>query len=172
MPYGSKQHIPPTNYHLLAAQQEPYKKSLTLNERYLSFLGGKKREKRQENGSLAENDKTERARRLGRKKTREEIGKGNQMTGLRFQTGERHQASPASLRGAQGKGAGEEEEEKKVFGEWKGLVAVGRDVGRGDRGEGVEGGGEGGGCLLWVWYYDTPSRLSEIPGTLHFYTPF
>ena len=26
-PYGSKLHIPPTNYHLLAAQQEPYKKA-------------------------------------------------------------------------------------------------------------------------------------------------
>ena len=31
-------HIPPTNYHLLATQEEPYKKSLTLNEKYLSFL--------------------------------------------------------------------------------------------------------------------------------------
>ena len=27
VPYGSKLHIPPTNYHLLAAQQEPYKKA-------------------------------------------------------------------------------------------------------------------------------------------------
>ena len=26
-PYGSKLHIPPTNYHLLAAQKEPYKKA-------------------------------------------------------------------------------------------------------------------------------------------------
>ena len=32
-------------------------------------------------------DKTERAKGLGRK-TREETGKGNQMTALRFQTGE------------------------------------------------------------------------------------
>ena len=31
-------------------------------------------------------------------KTREEIGKGNQMTALRFQTGGRHQTSPAALR--------------------------------------------------------------------------
>ena len=38
-------------------------KSLNLNEKYLSFL-----EKSQENGPLAENDKTERARGLGRKK--------------------------------------------------------------------------------------------------------
>ena len=34
-------------------------------------------------------------------KTREEIGKGNQMTALRFQTGGGHQTSPASLRGKQ-----------------------------------------------------------------------
>ena len=34
-------------------------------------------------------------------KTREEIGKGNQMTALRFQTGGGHQTSPASLRGVQ-----------------------------------------------------------------------
>ena len=26
VPYGSKLHIPPANYHLLAAQQEPHKK--------------------------------------------------------------------------------------------------------------------------------------------------
>ena len=38
---SSKLHIPPTNY-LLAAQEEPYKKSLTLNVQYLSFLERKK----------------------------------------------------------------------------------------------------------------------------------
>ena len=27
VPYGSNLRIPPTNYHLLAAQQEPYKKA-------------------------------------------------------------------------------------------------------------------------------------------------
>ena len=27
VPYGSKLYIPPTNYHLLTAQQEPYKKA-------------------------------------------------------------------------------------------------------------------------------------------------
>ena len=27
VPYGSKLHIPPTNYNLLAAQQEPYKEA-------------------------------------------------------------------------------------------------------------------------------------------------
>ena len=43
---------------------------------------------------------TESARGLGRKKTREEIGKGNQMTALRFQTGGGgRQTSQASLWG-------------------------------------------------------------------------
>ena len=50
-------------------------------------------------GQQAENDKTERVTGLGRR-TREEIAKWNQMTARRFQTGGRHQTSPASLRGA------------------------------------------------------------------------
>ena len=41
---------------------------------------------------------TERVTGLGRR-TREEIAKWNQMTALRFQTGGRHQTSPASLQG-------------------------------------------------------------------------
>ncbi|WP_419582018.1 hypothetical protein [Thiolapillus sp.] len=52
-------------------------------------------------GQQAENDKTERVTGLGRR-TREEIAKWNQMTALRFQTGGRHQTSPASLRGIKG----------------------------------------------------------------------
>ena len=32
--YGSMLHIPPTNSLLLTAEQEPYKKSLSLNEKY------------------------------------------------------------------------------------------------------------------------------------------
>ena len=51
VPYGSKLHIPPTNYHLLATQQEPYKKQkLTLNEKCLRVFW----KKSQENGPLAE----------------------------------------------------------------------------------------------------------------------
>ena len=46
----------------------------------------------------AENDKTERVTGLGRR-TREETAKWNQMTAPRFQTGVRHQISPASHRG-------------------------------------------------------------------------
>ena len=44
-------HLPPTNYHLLAAQQEPYKKQkLTLNEKCLRVFW----KKSQENGPSAE----------------------------------------------------------------------------------------------------------------------
>ena len=49
----------------------------------------------------AEKDQTERVTGLGRR-TGEEIAKWNQVTALRFQTGERHQISPASLRGGGG----------------------------------------------------------------------
>ena len=50
-------------------------------------------------GQQAENDKTERVTGLGRR-TREEIAKWNQMTALRFQTGERHQTSPPPFGGS------------------------------------------------------------------------
>ena len=46
----------------------------------------------------AEKEMTERVLGLGRR-TRQEIVKWNQMTALRFQTGGRHQTSPASLWG-------------------------------------------------------------------------
>ena len=59
-----------------------------------NFLEKKFRRK----GQQAEKDKTERVTGLGRR-TREEIAKWNQMTALRFQTGGRHQTSPAFLRG-------------------------------------------------------------------------
>ena len=42
--YGSKLHIPPTNYHLLAAQQEPYKKA-SINEKFGTVSGGEKKKK-------------------------------------------------------------------------------------------------------------------------------
>ena len=42
MPYGSKLSItPPTNYHLPAAEQEPYKKGLSLSEKCLKCSGKK-----------------------------------------------------------------------------------------------------------------------------------
>ena len=54
--------------------------------------------KKEENGPLQKNYKTETARRLGRN-TKEEIGKGNQMTALRSQTGVK-QTSVASIQGS------------------------------------------------------------------------
>ena len=73
MPYGSKLHIPPTNYHLLAAQQEPYKKSLiTLNEKCLRVFW---REQSQENGPLAEKWQDRKSKRTRqRKQERQERG--------------------------------------------------------------------------------------------------
>ena len=41
VPYGSKLHIPPTNYQLLAAQQEPYKKAQPLTKNIWEFSGKK-----------------------------------------------------------------------------------------------------------------------------------
>ena len=75
-------HILSTNLLLLAAKQEPYKKSLSLYEKILkSFL-----EKKSENGPAGrKKDKTERVTGLGRR-TREKIVMWNPMTALRFQT--------------------------------------------------------------------------------------
>ena len=90
-------HILPTNLLLLTAKHEPYQqqqKSLPLNEKYRRIFWKKFGRK----GQQAEKDKTERVTELGRR-TREGIVKWNQMTALRFQTGGRHQTSPASLRG-------------------------------------------------------------------------
>ena len=87
-------HIPPTNCLLLTAKQEPYKKAYLLTKNIEEFSGKKFRRK----GQQAENDKTEGVTGLGRR-TREEIAKWNQMTALIFQTGGRHQTSPASLQG-------------------------------------------------------------------------
>ena len=94
MSYGSILHIPPTNCLLLTAKQEPYKKAYLLTKNIEEFSGKKFRRKDQQ----AEKDEIERVKGLGRR-TREEIAKWNQMTALRFQTGGRHQTSPASLRG-------------------------------------------------------------------------
>ena len=63
--YGSKLHIPPTNYHFLAAQQEPYKKSLTLNQKCLRTFFLKKQENRQDRKSKRTVQKNERGDRKG-----------------------------------------------------------------------------------------------------------
>ena len=82
-----------TTYQLLSpsCSTRSIQKSLTLNKQKIdSFL-----EKRQKNGSLAEKRQDRKSKRTRQKKTIEEIGKGNQMTALRFQTGGRQQTSPA-----------------------------------------------------------------------------
>ena len=87
-------HIPPTNLLLPAAKQESYKKAFLLTKNIQEFFG-----KVQKNGPAGrKKDKKERVTGLGRR-TSEEIAKWNQMTALRFQTGGRHQTSPASLPG-------------------------------------------------------------------------
>ena len=90
-------HLPPTNLLLLAAKQEPYKKAY-LSTKNIEEFSGKSLEERT---SRQRKKMTERVTGLGRR-TREEIAKWNQMTALRFQTGGKHQTSPASLQGGGG----------------------------------------------------------------------
>ena len=87
-------YTPPTNLLLLAAKQESYKKVCLLTKNIEEFS----EKSSEERTSRQKKDKIERVTGLGRR-TREEIAKWNQMTALRFQTGGRHQTSPASLRG-------------------------------------------------------------------------
>ena len=91
MPYGSKLHILPIHYHLLAAQQEPYKKALL--KKCFKFSG-----KNLEEWTISRKWQDRKSKRT-RQKIKMETGKGNQLTALRFQTGVRHQTSPASLWG-------------------------------------------------------------------------
>ena len=79
--YGSKLLVPPTNYHLLAAQQEPHKKTISEQKMLQNFL----EKGRRENGPLAQNDKTERRTKVCRK-AREQIGTGNQMADEAYAT--------------------------------------------------------------------------------------
>ena len=86
-------------------------KSLTLNEKYLIFL------EKKENAPLAEKWQDRKGKRTRQKnnnnKTREEIGRGNQMTALTFQTGGRHQTSSPPF------GAREREREReREFKHW------------------------------------------------------
>jgi len=107
MPYGSKLHIPSTNYHLLVLspscstratyKKEKEKKKKKKKPNCLTFKtknvrkcsGGKFRRKDHQQ----KNYETKRARELGRK-TREKIGKGNHMTALRFQKDTRYPRPP------------------------------------------------------------------------------
>ena len=71
--------IPPADSSILNAQQKPYKKTLTLNEKHWEEVRRMDRSQK--------NNKTERARVDLDRKTREEIGKGDSNEALRFQMG-------------------------------------------------------------------------------------
>ena len=92
MPYGSKLHIPPTNYHLLAAQQEPYKKAYPLTKNIWEFSGEKKVRRTE---PLAEKWQDRKSKRTRQKK--QERKSQNDSPVIPDRRG--HQTSPASLRG-------------------------------------------------------------------------
>ena len=75
LPYGSKLHIPPTNYYLQAAQEQQN------TEEY--FEKKRKRKKKMDGPLTEKRDKTEQERRQKR-------GIKKHLTALRFQTGIRH----------------------------------------------------------------------------------
>ena len=89
-----------TTYQLssLSCSTRAIQKSLTLNEKYLSFL-----EKKSGEWTISW--------KMTRQKEQEDSAeKTNQMTALRFQTGGRHQTSPASLRGeSRGRGVSQQQ---------------------------------------------------------------
>ena len=99
MPSGSTLHIPPTNYDLLAAEHDPYKKKPTSQRNVLkNFL-----EKNiQENGPVGrKKDKTERAMGVVRRTIQESKVESNESPEI--PEGGKDQTSPASLRGVKQK---------------------------------------------------------------------
>jgi len=81
VPYGCTYRLPTLISQLLNKSHAKKPNSWSLHKKWLRIFCKKVR--RIDHWQI--NDETERARRLGTK-TREEIGKGNQMTALRFQT--------------------------------------------------------------------------------------
>ena len=65
MLYGSTLHIPPTSYHLLAAQKKPYQKACPLTKNIEDYCG-EKSENVQENVQVGWKQNTERAVRVGK----------------------------------------------------------------------------------------------------------
>ena len=87
-------HIPPTNLLLLAAKQEPYKKSLSLNEKYWkNFL-----EKVQENVPAGRKKRHDRKSNRTRQKNKTGDSKVESNDSPEIPDRGRHQTSPASLR--------------------------------------------------------------------------
>ena len=93
-------HIPPTIYQLLPLRCS----TIAIQKAKTNWRIFRSKEKERKKTIITitdyklKNDETERARGLGRK-IKEEIGKGNKMTALRFQTSESHQTCQSSLRG-------------------------------------------------------------------------
>ena len=67
--------------------------------KFLERENKKNKKNSEENGPLAETEQDRKSSRIIDKRTREETGMGNQMTALRFQTGERYQTTPVYRRG-------------------------------------------------------------------------
>ena len=102
MPDSSKLHIPPTNYYLLVAQQEPGKNAYLFMENSVEFSGRKSGERtisRPKNNNKIKKERkkkhthTKKAR--GLQKYERGDSRWNQMPALRFQTVEKHQRSLA-----------------------------------------------------------------------------
>ena len=99
LPYGSNLHEPSTNYHHVAAQQvmgtktEEREKKKNLNEKCWRLFWKK-------SGKWTISRKMARQKSKTNRKTREKIGKGNQMTALKFKTWEniRHHGLPSGAR--------------------------------------------------------------------------
>ena len=71
VPYGSMLHILPTNYHFLAAEQQPYQKAYLLMKKTEEFSG----KKRQENGLVVGSKKTRQKKQLEQAEKQDEIVK-------------------------------------------------------------------------------------------------
>ena len=82
MPWGSMLHIPPTNYHVLAAKQKPCQTAYLLTKNIQEFSWENKDHK---NGPLCRKKTREKTKGVGRR-TWEEIVKWTWMRALRFQT--------------------------------------------------------------------------------------
>ena len=95
LPYGSKLHIPPTNCHLLAAQQKPYiktegKKSLTLNKKCWRIF------RKKSECTISRKMRTQ-SKRTYKNETGDRIGESNDT--LRFHTEGTHQIFLITLSG-------------------------------------------------------------------------
>ena len=100
VPYGSNLHIPPTNYHLLTAQQKPYKKEYLLRKNTGKIIWRKRKRKATKNGPLAERWQDKKSNKTWQKNKREDR-KGDDIPEIQTESG--HQTSWPPFRGYKGK---------------------------------------------------------------------